>query len=71
MTSPNNWKLETPEESRRDILCHGVQIAFGRLYATGMYGNYPHETLEVARQAAFHLIDKAYEQGGGIAHETE
>jgi hypothetical protein len=64
MTSPTNWKLDTGEETRRDILCHGVQIAFGRIYATGFYGTYPNDSLEVARQAAFHLIDKAEEQGG-------
>jgi hypothetical protein len=57
MTSPTNWMLDTPQETRRDIVCHGVQIAFGRLYATGQFGDYPNETLEVARQAAFHLID--------------
>ena len=64
MTSPTNWNLDTPDETRRDIICHGVQIAFGRLYASGAYGEYPNANLEVARQAAFHLIDTNYYQGG-------
>lgn len=62
MTSPLNWQFdETKPQTRRDILLHGVQIAFGRIYATEAYGKYPNASLEVARQAAFHLIDMATE----------
>jgi hypothetical protein len=63
MTSPKNWQLdETKPQERRDILLHGVQIAFGRIYATEAFGKYPNEQLEVARQAAFYLIDAATER---------
>ena len=62
MTSPLNWQFdETKPQDRRDILLHGVQIAFGRIYATTAFGKYPNQQLEVARQAAFHLIDMATE----------
>jgi hypothetical protein len=38
---------------------HGIQIAFGRIYASGAFGEFPNEALEVARQAAFALVDYA------------
>jgi hypothetical protein len=62
MSSPTNWQSDdTLPQDRRDILLHGVQIAFGRLYASGAFGKYPNQELEVSRQAAFYLIDKATE----------
>jgi hypothetical protein len=58
MSTPNDWQWDSDlPQTRRDVLIHGVQIAFGRLYATGSFGEYPNPQLEVARQAAFHLID--------------
>jgi hypothetical protein len=58
MTTPKNWELnETQSQQNRDVLIHGVQIAFGRIYATKAFGEYPNQELEVARQAAFFLID--------------
>lgn len=58
MTTPNNWQYDdTKPQTRRDILIHGVQIAFGRIYASKAFGEYPNQQLEVARQAAFFLID--------------
>jgi hypothetical protein len=63
MSAPNNWQWDSHlPQTRRDVLIHGVQIAFGRLYATGNFGEYPNTQLEVARQAAFHLIDTATEE---------
>jgi hypothetical protein len=60
MTSPLNWQSDDSKpQERRDVLLHGVQIAFGRLYATEAFGKYPNAQIEVARQAAFHLIDVA------------
>lgn len=58
MTTPNNWQFDdTKPQQKRDVLIHGVQIAFGRIYATKAFGEYPNEQLELSRQAAFFLID--------------
>ena len=58
MTTPNNWQYDdTKPQTRRDILIHGVQIAFGRIYASKAFGDYPNKELEQARQNAFFLID--------------
>jgi|DEB0MinimDraft_6_1074348.scaffolds.fasta_scaffold05437_2 hypothetical protein len=54
-SSPDNWDYE--RLTQRDARLHGVQIAFGRIYASGAFGEYPNDALEVARQAAFALID--------------
>jgi hypothetical protein len=63
MSTPNNWQWDSElPQTRRDVLIHGVQIAFGRLYATGNFGEYPNAQLEVARQAAFHIIDKSTQE---------
>jgi hypothetical protein len=63
MTSPQNWQFdETKPQDRRDILLHGIQIAFGRIYATEAFGKYPNAQLEVARQAAFYLTGVATER---------
>lgn len=55
--SPVNWDPESDEP--RDLRMHGIQIAFGRIYASGAFGEFPNEALEVARQAAFALVDYA------------
>lgn len=55
--NPVNWDPESDDP--RDLRMHGVQIAFGRIYATGAFGKFPNESLEVARQAAFALVDYA------------
>ncbi len=60
MSTPNDWQWDDSlPQTRRDILIHGIQIALGRIYATGSFGEYPNPQLEVARQAAFHLVDNA------------
>jgi hypothetical protein len=60
MSSPLNWQWDEDQpQERRDILLHGVQVAFGRIYASGAFGKYPNQELEVARQAAFFIIDQA------------
>jgi hypothetical protein len=53
--SPVDWNPESNDP--RDKMLHGVQVAFGRIYAGGAFGEFPNEALEVARQAAFALID--------------
>lgn len=59
-STPKNWQSDsTQPQTQRDILIHGVQIAFGRIYAAESFGKYPNDKLEAARQAAFYLIDYA------------
>lgn len=58
--SPDNWDFES--NAPRDKMLHGVQVAFGRIYAGGAFGEFPNEALEVARQAAFALIDHAHRE---------
>jgi hypothetical protein len=57
--SPDDWDLESNHP--RDKMMHGVQVAFGRIYAGGAFGAFPNEALEVARQAAFALIDHSFQ----------
>ena len=65
-STPKNWQPdETQPQDRRDILIHGVQIAFGRIYAAKSFGEYPNDQLEAARQAAFYLIDYATAEEAG------
>ena len=56
--SPDDWNPESDDP--RDKMMHGVQVAFGRIYAGGAFGEFPNESLEVARQAAFALVDHVY-----------
>jgi len=56
--SPDDWDLDSNHP--RDKMMHGIQVAFGRIYAGGAFGEFPNEALEVARQAAFAIVDHAH-----------